>query len=461
MKRPLLNISTTGGLTATAYVATLLFYLKGPEGHSRTAKQVFAILCVSALLILFWHGYKLLSKEDDTKWLRAVILFGLLFAAVAVFTFPFHSTDVFGYINRGWQQTHYGQNPYSHPLADVPDWQHDPMLREHWIYNPNPYGFLFTLLARALCALGNGNWWVTLFLFKLVNFAAYIATALIVWRGAKLLGRAKPVTTLFLFMWNPLVLLHCLANGHNDILTGLLVVFAFYLAITDRWFLVIPALTAAALLKYAPGLLIPVAFAFVVKKRSWVSASASLFVAVLLIGAISFPYLRDFEPIRFWNIQENATLVDNSLHSFLIHIFDYVAKLIRPLAALHDPVNAAIKWMLRGGFLVFLAWQWLKIPREFNSDTLLRKSLLILFVLFCIVTSKFNGWYMAIMVPLALIVGVDYWLGRLVLLISAAQTLSLTFFKQAYIINYLVMILLPMFLVLRQEKQRVNRSNST
>ena len=101
--------------------------------------------------------------------------------------------------------------------------------------------------------------------------------------------------------------------------------------------------------------------------------------------------------------------------------------------------------------------QWLKRPRDFTIDTLVRKSLLILFVLFCIVTSKFNAWYMAIMLPLALMAGIDYWLGRLVVLISAAQVLSLTFFKQAYVVNYLVMILIPMWIVWRKEK---NKSSS-
>ena len=331
------------------------------------------------------------------------------------------------------------------------------MIREHWIYNPNPYGFLFTLLAWLLCKIGMGNWWLTLFLFKIVNFGAYCATALIIWRGVQRLRRKQSVTMLYLFMWSPLILMHCLANGHNDILTGCLVALAIYSAISNRWFWVIPVLTGAALLKYAPGLLIPVAFVFVVKHRGWVSAVSSVLVGVLLILLVSLPYLHDFELIRIWNIQENAILVDNSLHSFLIHNFDYLAKVIPPLAALHEFVNAAIKWILRGGFLIFLMSQWLKRPRDFTIDTLVRKSLLILFVLFCIVTSKFNAWYMAIMLPLALMAGIDYWLGRLVVLISAAQVLSLTFFKQAYVVNYLVMILIPMWIVWRKEK---NKSSS-
>jgi hypothetical protein len=455
MKRPLLNLSSTGMLTAAVYLATLVFYVKGPDAHSRTAKQVFAILSVTALLVLFWYGYKALRTDTNDSSVRTVVIFGLILAAIAVFIFPFHSTDVFGYINRGWQQVHYGQNPYTHPLSQVPNWQNDPMLRAHWIYNPNPYGFLFTLLARVLCTIGNGNWWLTLFLFKAINFVAYCATALLIWRGANRLPRNRRVATLYLFLWNPLILLHCIANGHNDILTGLLVVLAFYFAIREYWFWIIPALAGACLLKYAPGLLIPIAFVFVVKHRGWLTAIGSVALSTALIVLVSLPYLGDFDFIWIWNIQENATLVDNSLHSFLIHIFDYTAKVIHPLAALHDPANFAIKWILRAGFLLFLLWQWLKPPPDYTVDSLIKRSLLVLFVLFCIVTSKFNAWYLAVMLPTALLIGTEYWLARLIVLISAAQTFSLTFMKQAYVVNYLLMMLLPMWIVWRQERKLI------
>src|SRR5919202_27946 len=111
----------------------------------------------------------------------------------AVFVYPFHSTDVFGYINRGWQQVHYGQNPYVYTTSEIPGWRQDPMIWEHWIYNPNPYGFLFTLLTRLLCQVGGGNWALTLLLFKAVNAAAYAIPAWLIGAGAKLLGHHRPM----------------------------------------------------------------------------------------------------------------------------------------------------------------------------------------------------------------------------------------------------------------------------
>ena len=72
-------------------------------------------------------------------------------------------------------------------------------------------------------------------------------------------------------------------------------------------------------------------------------------------------------------------------------------------------------------------------------------------VLLCVATSKLNGWYFAIVLPVALLLTPQDWLRRLTIAISAAQAGSLTFLKQAYIVNYLLMVLGPAAIVARQE----------
>jgi hypothetical protein len=444
------SLFRVGILTAGVYLATFLFYFRGPQGHSRTSRELFAWFFCSSLLVLFYEGYRLVDEASDAAQLRLVIGFAIVFCVIAFFIFPFHSTDVFGYLNRGWQQVHYHQNPYVYSLDEIPNWRNDPMLREHWLYNPNPYGFLFTLLSRLLVWLGHGHWWLTLFLFKAVNVGAYALTAWIIWLGAGRFGQAKARTALYLFLWNPLILMHEIANGHNDLLTGCLVALAVYLALIGAGFWIIPALFAAVMMKYAPVVLIPFAFAFVIKKHGWIAALLSSLVGALLAVAASLPYLGDWRLFRLADIRFNATLIDNSLHSFLIHIFENVARLLPSLAQYHDLVNSSIKNMLLLGFVLFLTAQFVTLSKVFPATTLLTKSLLIMFVLICLVSSKFNGWYMAILLPLALLSDQDYWLRRLVVLITAAQLLSLTFFKQAYMLNFFAMMLIPAWIIFRQ-----------
>ncbi|HEV2827351.1 MAG TPA: hypothetical protein VGW76_07065, partial [Pyrinomonadaceae bacterium] len=240
---------------------------------------------------------------------------------------------------------------------------------------------------------------------------------------------------------------------HNDLLVGFLVVLAAYLSLTKKYFWIVPALAAATLLKFGPVLLIPPALVFVIKRSGWKTAAMSCFVALVLGALICFPYLRDWQTLRLVDMQDNATLIDNSLHSLLIHIFENIARVFSSLAPLHSTVNAAIKMMLRGGLLIFVLYQWLKIPKDFTAKAFASKSLLILFVLICVASSKFNAWYMGMLLPLALLLDDDYWLRRLVVLISCTELLSLTFFKQAYMLNYFALILVPMLLIFRQRNR--------
>lgn len=447
------SLPLIGALTAGVYLLTFLFYIRGPEVHSRTGRELFAWFAALSLLYLFWKGYQHVRQPAAALKPQTIIGFAALFCLIAALTYPFHSTDVFGYINRGWQQVHYNQNPYVYTLAEVPGWQQDPMLRFHWIYNPNPYGFLFTLIARFISHLGNGNWWLTLLLFKALNALAFGFTGWLIWRGAKLLRHDRPIVALYLFLWNPLILMHHLANGHNDILVGCLLALSIYLVIRGLHLWVIPVLVAATLLKYAPALFIPPALVYIIKRKGWKVAALGCLIGALVLLLVSAPYLQDWRQFRLADIQGNATLIDNSLHSFLIHIYRNIARLLPPLAQYIPTVDALIKPTLRGGFMVFLAIQLVGIPKDFPPSLLLEKSLLLLFVLICVVSSKFNGWYMGMLLAPALFLSAGHWLRRLIVLITCAQLLSITFFKQAYMLNYFAMILIPAWIVFRQARR--------
>lgn len=454
------QLTLTGILTAAVYLLVCVFYRNGPQVYSRTERELFAWFFCISLLLLFWRGYQQVNRADKPP-LRIIIYFAAVFIVFAFFTVPFHSTDVFGYINRGWQQVHYGQNPYVYYLNEVPNWQTDPMLREHWLYNPNPYGFLFTLLARLLVTLSGGNWWAALALFKAVNSMMFAAIALILWRAANRVSYIKPALALYLFLWSPLILLHHIANGHNDLLVGFFVLLAGYLAISEKYFWIVPALIAATLLKFAPLTLLPPALFLVIKKAGWKTAILSSLVGAAIAVAVSYPYLRDWQLLKLADMQDNATLIDNSLHSFLIHIFENIARVIKSLAPLHPIINGAIKLVLRGGLIIFLLYQWLKVPRNFTAKLFNEKTALILFVLICVASSKFNAWYMGMILPAALLLEDRHWLRRLVVLISATELLSLTFFKQAYIINYFALILVPTWIVWRQRRYRQTIDHSS
>src|SRR5205814_743542 len=122
---------------------------------------------------------------------------------------------------------------------------------------------------------------------------AYGATSWLIWNAAKRLGRSRPVTDLYLFMWNPLVLMHHIANGHNDILTGYFVALAMYFAVVGAGFWIIPMLALATLLKYGPAILLPFALIYVIKNFGWKTAILSSLLAAAIGVAVSAPFLID------------------------------------------------------------------------------------------------------------------------------------------------------------------------
>src|SRR4029079_359117 len=103
------SLVVIGVLTCAVYLSICVSYRRGPQPYSHTARELFAWLFCAALLFLFWKGYQRISAGDKPP-VRMIVGFGGLFCLLAFLTVPFHSTDVFGYINRGWQQVHYGQN---------------------------------------------------------------------------------------------------------------------------------------------------------------------------------------------------------------------------------------------------------------------------------------------------------------------------------------------------------------
>jgi hypothetical protein len=94
------GLALTGALTAAVYAATFLFYVRGFQGYSRRAREVFIWLAVLPLLYLFRRGYLIVRDAGDRAQVTTIVAFAALFCVTCALVYPFHSTDVFGYISR-------------------------------------------------------------------------------------------------------------------------------------------------------------------------------------------------------------------------------------------------------------------------------------------------------------------------------------------------------------------------
>src|SRR6185436_18736554 len=87
----------------------------------------------------------------------------------------------------------------------------------------------------------------------------HASMSVLLWKASRFVPGADPRLVLYLYTWNPIVLMQSLANVHNDILMafGILVAAYFVLRGNPQWS--IPVLVLAGLIKYGAFVLIPFA----------------------------------------------------------------------------------------------------------------------------------------------------------------------------------------------------------
>jgi hypothetical protein len=144
--------------------------------------------------------------------------------AIMFFAPPLALTDIFNYVNYGRMEIVHHLNPYTTTPNLEP--HGDPSYAlSNWHQLLSPYGPVFTLMTFAVVPLGVAASFWTL---KGLLMLASLATVLLVWRSARLLGR-DPIAAIVLVGLNPIVLVWGLGGDHNDFLMMFFVVLGFYL----------------------------------------------------------------------------------------------------------------------------------------------------------------------------------------------------------------------------------------
>jgi hypothetical protein len=397
--------------------------------------DLIAWITAGALIGLYWAGYQSLVRQRPHSP-GAIVVPALPLLLTAFLTIPYDSTDVFLYMDSGWAQAAYGANPYTTVLREIPGIDRDPMIRQEWMQaNKNPwldlpfvYGFLLAHLAKAIAWAGNGNWWLTLALFKLINVAAYGATAFVLFSLAAKLKFERPDVVLYLFMWSPLVLLHHIANAHNDLFMGFLIVAGVWFVAHQRGGWAPAVLVAATLVKYVAVLLIPGFLYFIARTEGMRRMLAGVFGAAVLGCALSLPYAWDITRFRFDLMAAQLNKVTaGSMFSFFFYVYRAVTRVAAPLGSLESFGNGLriLLWVVSAMLILREARRFIRAVKPGVED-LVRLSSWILFVVIFIGSTQFYSWYIGMLFPLALLLRETDRLRQFVVLLSATHVLSLT-----------------------------------
>lgn len=394
--------------------------------HIKFHYKLINQICNCIMALGFMAVFYLITQNKNLE-LKQIQKYSLAIALIAIFLIPADSSDLLGYIARGFQQLDYEVNPFATVIADIEGWRQNPILANTlWQHNPSPYGPLFMLFTKFIAAISFHNLWLALFNFKLANFFAFIGIL-------KILERlALPNHLYALIALNPFIIVEAIWNAHNDIYMALAILLAFYLAKQEKYNLSIFILIISILIKYISVVLLPLILidSYRSKKLPWLGLSSGLALTASLVWHFQLLSL------NYDRISENINLSHKSLYDLLNSIFKYTSA---------SDLPEITRYIFLSSFIVLALSLYYKFAKEKNSQAeIYNYAFWILFALICLFSPKFHSWYLLMFMPLGILVEPSF-----IFALSITHLLSLTPLDQMNIANFLVMTGLPSFILLR------------
>ncbi len=249
-------------LTLISYGLFHFFKVWKFSDHDRPFDLALIILLFSFLLYAFGFWY-LKIETLPKKWLWGFfVIINLLLFSVP----PITSNDLNSYIYQGRVFSQYNQNPYQQVYQALPTDALYSQLNNKWSIYISPYGPAFSIIAGGLTYLGQNNYWLNIFIFKILILLTSLGAG---WLILKNFSKQS----FWLFAFNPLFLFETLVNGHNEIMVLILVTLAIILLLKKtanikNLALSLNILTLSALFKFSTIIFWPWFFILALQKTS-------------------------------------------------------------------------------------------------------------------------------------------------------------------------------------------------
>ena len=320
--------------------------------------------------------------------------FAGLFAVTLFWLMPITS-DLFTYLSHAYLITDLHVNPLLAAPFELPA---DPFLQSYpafYASKPSVYGPAWTLLTVP-GTLGRYDVAGGVSYLKGLAVIAYLGCAWLLEQIHRQTRPASAVEGLYLWAWNPLVLLMAVGDGHNDITMIALVLLAFWLVLRRRWTLAFGVLALSIWIKYVSVILLPL-FAIYAWKQVRAAKERSPRRQdgygqgrwpVLVRGALATLIVSALVFVPFWTPGVVPAMVERLLH----------------------PVNwqgggiALSTWILGAGLLVFaityagLTWRFIRGSGSFQQ--LANTGALVFLLAFVLGAARSQPWHL--IWPLAL-----------------------------------------------------------
>lgn len=276
-----------------------------PTGRSLTFIALMVVLTLGYLAAIY-----LVRRDNRRKVTYALVGFFAVFALLFLFMPPFMSRDLYSYVFYGRVMSVYHRNPYI--LIPVMR-RHDlfyPLLG--WRYNASVYGPVFNWLSYLITRIAGNHVASNVLGFKVLASASYAACLPIIYSLTRRVSPGRENLALAVSAWCPILVMHTLGGGHNDIMMAFFVLTGFLLYRKDHQLWGIVVVTLAVMVKLTAALaLLPLLVLYLRDKRGKpVPRAAAAAGTIIAITAIS--YLPFWKGIRIFN----STRHMSTLYSF-------------------------------------------------------------------------------------------------------------------------------------------------
>ena len=396
-------------------------------GHS-VGGAVRYTLAIVALFVAYIIALRTLHTLSDDpvahRWALAIVAGGtILFGATLALAYPTTAIDMLIYAvrTRGWAL--YGLNP----LATAPQsLTGDPWvgLAAEWADAASPYGPVWEGPSLLAFHLVGGDFLGHLFAIKVIALLAHLGCAALVGLILRQLKPGWALVGMAAFAWNPLALLEATANAHNDILMVFFLLLAIYFAVSNRRWLVVPALTLSVLTKFVTAMVLPFFLLYLIRQettwqRRLVVAAGNLALAIGLSIVLMAPVWPGWGN---WAVRDLGGGAGKSPFTLLVLV-------LRPWLTTNVAFDVS-RYLLGGLFLLIYAWfAWRALTGPPTlTNVVLAPTFWVFFWYLVLPNQQFHAWYLLWPLAMAVILIPSPALSRVVVF-SLAALLSITLYE--------------------------------
>jgi hypothetical protein len=244
--------------------------ITGYSALAATSFVVVILLLFGAQFIALLAATRVQREVSATnrRW-ATLLIYGapVLFALVMIWMQPVTTTDLYGYVARGYLSVHFHGNPMTTAATSLPGGLA--------VDRPaSPYGPGWLLIAALFSQISGENLLLNMLLFKaLAGFSVIIALVLVDLL-AKRLYPERRLRIAVLFGWSPLLFFESVGNGHNDIVMVVCVLAALALMMRGRSQFAFAFLVVGAIIKYVSAFFVPLWLVYELRHRALTASLA-------------------------------------------------------------------------------------------------------------------------------------------------------------------------------------------